>query len=478
MKDNLRTLQSLPPRHRACSLPVDGAPIWPNHPRRGEFLRKRLSGCLLFLWFANSLFAEGVFTGGAATLPAITNSAKLYVRNLTSAGYGKIIAQSAGSVPGGDVPTHLPEYVTQPALGLFSSPTRALHLPVEETPEFHTNDFSQWASVVAFGATPNNNANDDGPGIQAAIDSGKPVVYFPRGEYAVRSPVLLRGAVRKLAGLHSYLGPASSYRGGALLRFEDGSADSCIVEHFRLNGAVEHASARTLALRHLEVLTGGYRNTLTGTGPVFLEDVVLRPILINFPQQLWARQLNPENGTTPLVENHGGVVWILGLKTEGPVTVVKNVGGFTEILGGLTYPTRAVPSDLPLFINEEGSLSFTHLVTQQDWPLWVRETRDGVTRNLRNSSTVFRGVPLYAGYEDIVRLRHPSAQLDGGFAFQIQARPGTQYAIETSTDLCHWQLLATNTATGLPGMFTDDALRTAGIRAYRARPWPSAEQDQ
>ena len=43
-----------------------------------------------------------------------------------------------------------------------------------ETPEFHTNDLSQWANVVSFGATANNDADDDGPGIQRAIDFGKP----------------------------------------------------------------------------------------------------------------------------------------------------------------------------------------------------------------------------------------------------------------------------------------------------------------
>ena len=415
---------------------------------------------------------DGAFTGGVATNTAITNSAKLYLRNLTSTGYGTIIANQLGrgvDVPGGEAPIYLPEYVSQPALRVFASPAQGLHLPVEETPEFHTNDFSQWASVVTFGATPNNPANDDAPAIQAAIDSGKPVVYFPRGEYAVRRPLILRGAVRKFTGLHSFLGPAASFSGGPLLRFEGGSAEACIVEHFRLNGGVEHASAHTLVLCHSELLTGGYRNTISGTGRMFLEDVVARPILVNFPQQLWARQLNPENGSVPLVENHGGAVWILGLKTEGPVTVVKNVQGCTEVAGGLTYPTREVPAGLPLFINEEGSLSFTHLVTQQNWPLWVRETRDGLTRNLPNSFACFRGVPLFAGYLNTMRLSELQRDPLGLSSFVVQARPWLRYAIEASDDLLAWVPIHTNVATATPYTFTDTHNPNAPIRFYRTR---------
>jgi hypothetical protein len=421
---------------------------------------------------AQLTLVDGVFTGGAATHPAITNQAKLYLRNITSSGYGKIVAPlrgCGGEVPGGEGPTHLAEYVTQPVVSLFSSPPRALHLPVEETPEFHTNDFSQWANVIAFGATPNNNAKDDAAGIQAAIDSGKSVVYLPRGEYTVSRPLILRGAVRKFAGLHSYLGTNASFRGGALIRFEGGSAEACIVEHLRLNGGVEHASAQTLVLRHMEVLDGGYRNTISGTGRVFLEDIVARPILVNFPQALWARQLNPENGSVPLVENHGGAVWILGLKTEGPVTAIKTVEGFTEVLGALTYPTRPVPDQVPLLVNENGAVSFTWLVTQQEWPLYVRETRDGVTRNLRHQGSFHRGVPLYSGQADVLRLQRPRWDGLNRFAFEVSALPGKQCVIEMSEDLSHWQPLETNTATTLSFVFTDGRMHSASFRVYRAR---------
>lgn len=415
---------------------------------------------------------DGVFTGGTASNPAITNRGKVYLRNVTSSGYGRIVAPLLGhgeEVLGGVGPVHLAEYMAQPAASLFPSPAHGLHLAVEETPEFHTNDLGQWTSVASYGATPNNSGDDDGPAIQAAIDSGKPVVYFPRGEYAVSQPILLRGAVRKFAGLHSFLGPTASFSGGPLLRFQGGSAESCTVEHFRLDGGVEHASARTLALCHCELLKGGYSNTAAGTGRMFLEDVVLRPVLVNYPQQLWARQLNPENGTAPLVENHGGAVWIFGLKTEGPVTVVRNVQGATEVAGALTYPTRTVPAEVPLYLNEEGSLSFTHLVTEQDWPLWVRETREGVTRDLPNSSACFRGIPLYAGYTNLIRLAPVRGETPGPCRLGVHARPWLRYVIEVSRDLRVWEPIHTNTAAAVPAVFTETNHPGAPLGFYRAR---------
>jgi hypothetical protein len=82
------------------------------------------------------------------------------------------------------------------------------------------------------------------------------------------------------------------------------------------------------------------------------------PILVNFPQRLWARQLNTEGTSTPnLVENHGGLMWILGMKTDGGVTTIKTVGGVTELLGALAYSSQGVATNVPLFINDGGHLS-------------------------------------------------------------------------------------------------------------------------
>lgn len=54
---------------------------------------------------------------------------------------------------------------------------------------------------------------------------------------------------------------------------------------------------------------------------------------VRFPQSVWARQLNVEYGDTPQVENHGGKVWILGMKVEGHPSALLNIGGILECYG-------------------------------------------------------------------------------------------------------------------------------------------------
>ena len=418
---------------------------------------------------------DGHFTGGGSSNAAIVNQGKLYLRNITSSGYGMIVDTVPGEgldVPGGETATHLAEYVSHPAESLFPSPPRALHLPVLETPEYHTNDLSQWANVVSFGATTSKDSDDDAPGIQTAIDSGKPIVYLPRGSYTVSQPIILRGAVRKFTGMHSFIGTNANYRGGSLIRFAGGSADICILEQLRLRGWVEQNSAKTLVLRYLHI-EKGYCNTPTGTGDVFLEDLLVRPVLVNYPQRLWARQLDDEGAGPPLVENHGGVVWIMGMKTEKHATAIKTVGGYTELLGGLFYPLNDVPAAIPLFINEGGSVSYSYAVSANPYAVQVRETRDGVTRELSRASVPSRGngsnVPLYVGYHNELRLQEPRRDDPGHFSFEVIALPGTVYAIDVTTDFLQWQPLITNTATGLRWVCAHTGIETAAGCFYRAR---------
>ena len=88
-----------------------------------------------------------------------------------------------------------------------------------------------------------------------------------------------------------------------------------------------------------------------------------------------------------------GNVWILGMKTEGPVTAIKTVVGSTELVGGLHYAaTLASLSGIPLFINDAGKVSYTYLTTQQEWPLHAYETRDGLTGTLENESAFHQAV--------------------------------------------------------------------------------------
>lgn len=330
--------------------------------------------------------------GGAPANAAIRSKGKLFVRNLSSSGYNTIIDQvgAQAPVPGGPTVRTVREYVSHPVRQAFPSPPASLNLPIEDTPTFHTNDFDQWARATS------------GDDLQAALDSGKPVVYLPNGHYAVDKTIVVRGAVRKVIGFQSSIGPKKGVTVDPLIRFEGGAPDAVILEHLWFSGVVEHASTKALAIKHAD-LGKGYRNTARGTGKLFLEDVIGKPYRILHPQRVWGRQVNSEFGSGPLIENRGGSLWLLGFKTENdPQTIaIHNVGGATELLGGLIYPLRKVADETPMFINENGrmSLSYTHNGSHNH-RIQVLETRNGQTRPFLAKEMPGRGVPLYVGYPE------------------------------------------------------------------------------
>jgi len=348
---------------------------------------------------------DGNFTNGSLKNAAIVNKGKMFIRNVTSVGYGKIVddrTKGDRDIKGGIAAIKIKEYVSHNINSLFDSPQQhSLNLPIEETPEFHTNDFSQWENVVTRGATPDDRSDDDAKAIQAAIDTGKPMVYLPRGEYHVQQTIVIRGNVRKIIGMQSSLQKQKGFKGDELIRFEGGSSEGTILEHLRLGGAIEHSSSKSLTIRHADI--GGYHNTLSGKGKLFLEDVIGAPYQIKGSQKVWARQLNAEFGKVSLIKNDGGTVWILGLKTEGKVTAIETNRGTTELMGALLYPLHNVPGDIPAFINDEGSVSLSYAISGQQYPLQVKERRGGQWRELSHKQVHSRGngsnVPLYVGLE-------------------------------------------------------------------------------
>jgi Pectate lyase superfamily protein len=125
---------------------------------------------------ATVVVLDSTFKNGPASSPAILLRSASLVRNISTTGYGKAIDSETGNltdVNGGAVE----EYLTHGATSLNGGPGKTLNLPIEETPEFYSSDQNQWANVESYGSTVNNEADDDAPGIQAAIDSGKSIVY-------------------------------------------------------------------------------------------------------------------------------------------------------------------------------------------------------------------------------------------------------------------------------------------------------------
>ncbi|MFE4105273.1 glycoside hydrolase family 55 protein [Almyronema epifaneia] len=340
---------------------------------------------------------------GARDTVAIDNThgGGLYARNVRTEGYQAAIA-NATEANVTEITTPVAEFVSHPVRSLFASPERSLQLPIEPAPSLQWPPLADWLQVEPSG-------EDDTAAIQAAIDAGKPIVYFAAQEYTVSAPIEIRGSVQALVGL----GAASLKTSGALrdsdqpvFRLVEGRSPTVWIEGLETNLGkaffIEQASPRSLVLRHLG--TGGYRNLAAGSR-LFIEDVAGWRWYFR-QQQVWAWQLNTEASSESgsiNIDNEGADVWILGLKTERDVPVVTtHAGGRTELLGGFLYGNREIPAGTAAFSSEDASQSLVFAGYNHAFEPYVSEIRQGDRRHL-SASAVYpikygRMMPLFVGY--------------------------------------------------------------------------------
>lgn len=264
------------------------------------------------------------------------------------------------------------EWSTKPAVSLFPSSKSTLNLDIAETPPVPPASLQDWAD-----ATGGSKEKDVTRNFQRAIDSGKKVVYFPRGEWSF-GEVRIRGAVERIIGLENVIKTK-----GCRLIVDDGEAPVVRIERFDSIYAkltIQHNSKRTLVVAHM-VADALVCNQ--GCGDVFLEDFCVGNIDLN-QNRLWARQLNPEYGERPAIINNGGTAWIFGLKTEGYCTKVKATGGSKTEVFGYILANKAV-NKFPMFIVEDSSMSVSIVedaIRKGPFSTLVEETRKGVKATL------------------------------------------------------------------------------------------------
>jgi hypothetical protein len=339
-------------------------------------------------WGGVVALVGGRFRGGNANQPAITNTSVLYARNVTATGYRQVLhsATSGGSVPG----TNLAEYISHPVKKLFAdSPNASFKLPILPEPDvpWETN-LAHWVCANDYGATYGGNSSDDTAAIQAAIDAaaaaGKTVVYL-RGIgggdpnwYTVNGEVRVHGSVRLVIGLGF-----GRIIGGSNGKFivDDTSAPVVKFMHIQAFGGTPCVLENRSSNRTLVVESCDFKILGTGGGDIFVTDCPCGIELRSPGQRLWARQLNPEGTSdTGLVQNHGGLLWALGVKHEGRgVRFLTDQGGQTEILGLFNYaPDIAKDDPRPAFDVRDADFSAAgvrEISFGNTYPVKARERR-------------------------------------------------------------------------------------------------------
>lgn len=353
--------------------------------------------------FTTLIDADLTGIGPAKRLPAIVCEGTLTARDIRTRGYKAAIAQQTTASQKTLAGPNVALFLSRPAVSLGETPTAGLRLPIRETPPVSDVPLSEWISPQKFGARANDDL-DDSDALQKAIDSGASVVYLPRGNYKIAKTVILRGSVKRLVACRAWLAPMAplTTQNAPLFRLADGVAPTVFLDSLITDFSggpyffVEHDSRRALVLRRDCInfqAADAFRTSLHGTGDVFLEDVVGRYFKFR-RQSVWARQFNPEGDGTHIV-NDGGVLWILGLKTEGGGTLADTrAGGKTEILGGLSYTVGRI-DDAPMLsvTDAQASFSFCEVCyTGRPFPVVFSETRAGKTRTIAHDDPRWNGV--------------------------------------------------------------------------------------
>ncbi len=331
-------------------------------------------------------------TGGAKGAPAIRlNGGNGLLRNITVEGYTTAIEREDNGGRKTIAGPHVEEVVFGEQTSLFEGPGRSLGLPLKDPPSPPREAPEKWVNILDFRAKVAD--GDWAPAVQAAIDSGARTLYLPNRETVeVKSPVHVRGKVERLFGLYSGIRPHKEYAEGPTVIYDHGDPKHVLVIDRFGTGRLQHASPGTLIIRDV---SQEYTNK-PGAGELYAEDTQGRYRITK--QSAWFWQLNTEFSTpagAARLENHGGRVVVVGMKTEQKgANILTADGGLTELLGGFFYANSGTGGQPSIIIRDAGfSGTWRNPTYGARYNPIVRETLGSQTRV---GGTMYQG--LFAGY--------------------------------------------------------------------------------
>lgn len=353
------------------------------------------------------ILLDADLTGGTSGRSAIelASGAEAYLREVFSSGYASALKTGSTTVAGADVAERVVGTLRHGFGTLSEAQARlSLKLPVQETPAFHDNDVARWGRLqrspangdITSGMRAGNQAIFDNPAHTTVwLNTGTALAGVPGGtaleDAGFRVPPHIRRVTAFATNFNKY---SSSVPYGLVLRVEDDDPDPLIIDDMRGAVLVYHRSARTVVLRNGQF---AYR-AAPGAGRLFLEDVGMDNVTTVPGQRVWARQLNIE-GSQLHLDNDGGDLWVLGLKSEfgGMIARTRN-GGRTEFLGTLLYPLQPAGTAFEI-LDAHASLSYVTSNYAGDYAVQVRERRSAASVETATGASGQRyAMPLYVGW--------------------------------------------------------------------------------
>jgi hypothetical protein len=354
--------------------------------------------------------------GPGAEGPAIraedsAKGAQLFVRNVAVTGH-PVSIRAFGDEVRGDVS----EYVSGPVVRLRpDAPTRSMALPVEEV------KYVPWEADPAKWASPDDYPGDDAARLQAALNSGKPAVFLPR-RLDLPDPKLrfrIPATVRQIDFMHH------PHRLWGVFLIAERSDTPLWIEHCGNKPNFHQTAPREL---HFRYGSARYQAHLAEPVTVHFQSMAVLagahdPRFCPPNVRIYARSINEEIRDVPNFTVKGGMMWVLGFKTEHrqPAFTVED-GGFLEVLGGYQNMTAFADREtcFPIVINGGGNVSVsatTHMARK--YPEAIRQIRGDLRTSVANDELPRRDVgspaanyviPLYLDY-DPDALKRLSARL-------------------------------------------------------------------
>jgi hypothetical protein len=238
---------------------------------------------------------------------------------------------------------------------------------LEDAPSPVAAPRAQWANVRHF-AKPGREPMDITDALRRAFASNAATVYLPFGRYTIHAAIEVPATVRRFLGMNASITVRPERepefdRGFGMFRINaDGPPLTIERLAFDMTDlgeqlAVEVSGKRDVVLRDIVTAGTSLLDRKASGGRVFIEDTCCGALHIAGPQPVIARQLDTEGGDTR-IDNDGGNLVVLGLKTEGDCTVLDNRNGaHATILGGLLYIVGDADPPVPAFRDQGGGLN-------------------------------------------------------------------------------------------------------------------------